>query len=181
MRSNSRDDFRVAIICALPLEFDAVQALLDERYDESISRFGQKGDANWYRTGRIGQHDVVLTFLPDKGRRSAASAASSLLVSFGRVSLALVVGICGAVPMSQDGGNIILGDVITGDSVVEHGSGKQYPDGYRPTVEFKDITGRPNRELRAFLSGLKAQYMHCQVQKELSCNLVCLQEYSDTN
>jgi hypothetical protein len=50
MRPQSRNEFETAIICALPLEFDAVEALLDEYYDGLGSTYGkQYGDANWYR------------------------------------------------------------------------------------------------------------------------------------
>jgi hypothetical protein len=64
MRPRSRNDFEAAIICALPLEFDAVEALFDEYYDGLSPAYGkQLGDANWYRTGKVGQHNVVLTCL----------------------------------------------------------------------------------------------------------------------
>ncbi|KAL3438875.1 purine and uridine phosphorylase [Aspergillus tetrazonus] len=181
MPVKSREDFHIAIICALPLEFDAVEALLDEYYDETIKRLGQRGDANWYRTGRLGEHDVVLTCLPDMGQGSASSAASSLLISFGRISLALVVGICGAVPTLPQKREIILGDVIISDSIVEYGLGKQYPDGFKPTVKVKDTIGRPNREIRSFISGLKTRSMRRRLQEELSKNLAQLQGDSETD
>lgn len=53
MRPQSRSKFETAIIRALPLEFDAVEALFDEHYDNIV--YGkQQGDENFYRTGRIG-------------------------------------------------------------------------------------------------------------------------------
>jgi hypothetical protein len=55
MRPQSRNEFETAIICALPLEFDAIEAVLDEYYDG----LGSIGDANWYRAGRVGQHNIV--------------------------------------------------------------------------------------------------------------------------
>ena len=36
MRPQSRSEFETAIICALPLEFDAVDALFDEHYDNTV-------------------------------------------------------------------------------------------------------------------------------------------------
>jgi hypothetical protein len=33
LRPRSRNDFTIAIMCALPLEADAVEALFDETYD----------------------------------------------------------------------------------------------------------------------------------------------------
>lgn len=92
MRPRSRNDFTIAIICALPLEADAVEALFDETYDRLGKYYGkQPGDANAYMNGRIGMHNVVLCYLPGMGKGSAASVASSLQVSYTGVELALVV------------------------------------------------------------------------------------------
>ncbi|OJI95835.1 hypothetical protein ASPVEDRAFT_35146 [Aspergillus versicolor CBS 583.65] len=167
MRPQSRNGFETAIICALPLEFDAVEALFDETYDEfGANVYGKRqGDPNWYRTGRIGTHNVVLTCLPEMGKASAASVASNLQVSFPRVTLGLLVGICGAVPFPSEQTEIILGDVIVSDKVVEYDLGKQYPDGFRRNGAVKEILGGPNRTIRSFLSGLKTRRMHDQLQE----------------
>jgi len=46
MRPKLRNEFQTAIICALPLEFDAVEALLDECYGGLGSAYSkQRGDA----------------------------------------------------------------------------------------------------------------------------------------
>lgn len=168
MRPQSRNGFETAIICALPLEFDAVEALFDETYDElGASAYGkQAGDPNWYRTGRIGPHHVVLTCLPEMGKTSAASVASNLQVSFPGVKLGLLVGICGAVPFPSEQTEVILGDVIVSDKVVEYDFGKQYPDGFRRNRVVKETLGGPNRAIRSFLSGLKTRRMHDQLQED---------------
>ncbi|KAH3452745.1 hypothetical protein KXX05_007654, partial [Aspergillus fumigatus] len=99
MRPRRRTDFAIAIICALPLEAEAVEALFDEGYDQRGEFYGkQRGDANTYVNGRIGQHDVVLCYMPGMGKGRAASVASSLLVSYPEIELALVVCICGGAP-----------------------------------------------------------------------------------
>lgn len=167
MRPQSRNRFETAIICALPLEFDAVEALFDETYDEfGANAYGkQAGDPNWYRTGRIGSHNVVLTCLPEMGKASAASVASNLQMSFPRVRLGLLVGICGAVPFPSEQAEVILGDVIVSDKVVEYDLGKQYPDGFRRNAVVKETLGGPNRTIRSFLSGLKTRRMHDQLQE----------------
>lgn len=168
MRPRSRDEFETAIICALALEFDAVEALFDETYDGfGVSAYGkQPGDPNWYRTGRIGPHDVVLTCLPEMGKASAASVASNLQVSFPGVNLGLLVGICGAVPFPSEHTEVILGDVIVSDKVVEYDFGKLYPDGFRQNRVVKETLGGPNRTIRSFLSGLKTRRMHEQLQEQ---------------
>ncbi|KAL6786625.1 hypothetical protein J3E68DRAFT_420150 [Trichoderma sp. SZMC 28012] len=70
-----REDFHVAIICTLPLEYDAVSI-----------------------TGQIGKHNVVLALLPNMGTASAAGAAAKFRSSYSAVKLTLLVGICGGVP-----------------------------------------------------------------------------------
>lgn len=41
MRPKSRNDFTIAIICALPLEVEAVEALFDETYDRFGKHYGK--------------------------------------------------------------------------------------------------------------------------------------------
>lgn len=141
MPPRSRNDFGIAIICALSLEFDAVEASFDEHYDSM--KFGkQRGDANFYRTGRIGKHNIVLACLPEMGKRSAV-VASSLQISFTKIYLALLVGICGGVPFPSPGTEIIiLGDVIISARIVEYDYGKQYPDEFQPRRDFIDTIGQ---------------------------------------
>lgn len=160
MRPRSRSDFTIAIICALPLEADAVEALFDETYDR-LGKFYNKqpGDANAYINGRIGNHDIVLCYMPRMGKGSAASVTSSLRVSYPEVRIALVVGICGGVPYPSDGkdAEIYLGDVIISDAVVEYDFGRQYPSGFRRKTDgHKDTLGGPNREIRTLFAASKA-------------------------
>ncbi|KAL4786510.1 purine and uridine phosphorylase [Aspergillus varians] len=172
MRPKNRNDFAIAIICALPLEADAVEALFDEHYDRLGKHYGkQPNDANAYINGRIGKHDVVLCYMPEMGKRSAAGVASSLKISYRGVRLALVVGICGGAPSPPDYQEIFLGDVIISDSVIEYDFGRQYPGGYLRKIGVKDTLGRPVQEIRALLNGLHAENsrseLHNQTQKYL--------------
>ncbi|KAL4911981.1 hypothetical protein BDW62DRAFT_215383 [Aspergillus aurantiobrunneus] len=162
MRPKNRTDFAIAIICALPLEADAVEALFDEHYDRLGKYYGkQRGDANAYINGRIGKHDVVLCYLPGMGKGSAASVASSLQVSYPGVELALVVGICGGAPPPPKYQDIFLGDVIISDSVVEYDFGGQYPGG---------------QEIRALLNGLRAENARGEFQNQTQQYLHILQQ-----
>ncbi|KAL4862750.1 hypothetical protein BDV12DRAFT_190178 [Aspergillus spectabilis] len=165
MRPRSRDDFAIAIICALPLEAEAVEALFDETYDRLGKYYNkQQGDANAYINGRIGKHDVVLCYMPGMGKGSAAGVASSLLVSYQGVKLALVIGICGGAPSPLEYGEIFLGDVIISDSVIEYDFGRQYPG------------GRPGREIRALLNGLRAENARSELQNQAQQYLHFLQQ-----
>jgi nucleoside phosphorylase len=177
MRPRSRNEFEIAIICALPLEADAVEALFDEHYDELDHIYGkQVGDTNTYTTGRISGHHVVLAFMPGMGNRISASVARGLQISFTGIKLALVVGICGGVPHSSDGTEIILGDVIISDSVIEYDFGRQYPDGFQRKVGVNETLGHPNQEIRSFLNRLRTRRMRVQVQKQTAQHLKDLRE-----
>ncbi|QGA15967.1 hypothetical protein EYB26_003634 [Talaromyces marneffei] len=177
MPPRSRDEFQIAIICALPLEADAMIALFDERYDELGPIYGKHvGDANIYITGRIKNHDVVLAYMPGMGNRTSAGVASVLPVSFTGIKLALLVGICGGVPHASDRKEIILGDVIIGDSVIEYDSGRQYPDGFERKKGVTEAAGLPNREIRSFLNFLRTLQMRDQVQRQTTQYLKMLQE-----
>lgn len=165
MRPRSRDEFEIAIICALPVEANAVHALFDEFYDDHT--YGQhQRDANSYTVGRIGWHNVVLAHMPGMGKVSAASVASRLSISFERIKLALVVGICGGVPFTSEQTQIILGDVIISHSIVEYDFGRQYPNGFRKKSDVRDTLPRMNQDIRTFISKLETDLIRQQVQEQ---------------
>jgi nucleoside phosphorylase len=176
MRPPNRTDFAIAIVCALPLEADAIEALFDEVYDRLGKYYGkQQGDANSYMNGRIGNHNVVLCYMPGMGTRSAASVASNLRVSYTGIELALVVGICGGAPLRPDHREIFLGDVIISDSVIEYDFGRQYPGEFMRKTGVRDTLGRPMPEIRALLNGLRAAMAHDELQTQVLQYLHTLQ------
>ena len=108
-----RRSFEIALICALPLEAECVQEVFDKFWEDKGKEYGKaSGDPNVYTTGVIGEHNVVLAYMPGRGTTSAAGVAGSLRVSFPNIKLALVVGICGGMPSGTDQEEILLGDVI---------------------------------------------------------------------
>jgi nucleoside phosphorylase len=85
---------------------------VDKEYGKEV------GDQNTYTTGVIGKHNVVLVHMPSMGIASAGLSAAGLRSSFPGVQLALVVGICGVVPIhTQTQEEIVLGDVIISTAV----------------------------------------------------------------
>ncbi|KAL7817011.1 purine and uridine phosphorylase [Trichoderma aethiopicum] len=127
-RPSSREDFEVAIICALPLEYDAVTLLFDEFWDEDGDPYKRAaGDPNNYRTGRIGKHDVVLALLTHMGKVNAASAAAHMRTSYRGLRLVILAGICGGVPYNG-GEEILLGDVVISKTLIQYDFGRRYPD-----------------------------------------------------
>ncbi|KAK0636130.1 hypothetical protein B0T17DRAFT_587393 [Bombardia bombarda] len=148
-----RDKFEIAILCALPREYNAVSLLIDEFYDEDGDCYGRAvGDKNVYTTGRIGKFHVVLVLLSNMGKVSATGAAASLRSSYPQLRIALVIGICGGVPRSEAVEELILGDVVISKTIVQYDLGRQYADGFmiRDTVE--DRLGRPDRNISNLLA-----------------------------
>lgn len=153
---SNRDNFEIAIICALPLEYDAVSYIFDEFWDEDGDQYGKApGDPNCYTTGRIGNYNVVLALLPHMGLTSAASAAASMRSSYTGLQLALLVGVCGAVPRGQDDNEILLGDVVISKAVIHYDFGRQYPDKFVRKNTIGDSLGRPNKAIRNLLATLE--------------------------
>ncbi|PWY68778.1 purine and uridine phosphorylase [Aspergillus eucalypticola CBS 122712] len=152
-RPTSRDDFEIAIVCALTLEFDAVCALFDEIWDEDYGRTW--GDANIYTNGRIGKFNVVLLKLSDMGKVSAAIASAHLRSSYSSLSLVLLTGICGGVPFPGAGKEILLGDVVVSRHIVQYDLGRQYPEGFETKDTVEDRFGRAPPNIRHLLSMLE--------------------------
>ncbi|KAJ4862488.1 tetratricopeptide repeat domain-containing protein [Trichoderma breve] len=64
-RPSSRDGFHFAVICALPLQFDAVCDSLDEIWEDQDGKLGKAaGDSNYYTMGCMGNTPIVLLLLP---------------------------------------------------------------------------------------------------------------------
>ncbi|KAG2009378.1 hypothetical protein GB937_007781 [Aspergillus fischeri] len=113
-RQVRRQQFTIAIICALPHEARAVETAFDEIFDRGSGTdlASHPQDKNKYTLGRIGHHHVVLVHMPAMGKLYASTAAASIVLSYPSIKLGLVVGVCGGVPYTQDGHDIVLGDVI---------------------------------------------------------------------
>ena len=154
-RPSRRDEFEVAIICALPLEYDAVSYAFDEFWDQDGDRYGRApNDPNTYTTGRIGNFNVVLALLSRMGKTNAASTAASIAMSFSGLRMALLVGVCGAAPRNKDE-EILLGDVVISSRVIEYDFGRQYPDKFVRKDTLEDSHGRPNKDIRSLLVTLE--------------------------
>ncbi|KAM6510861.1 hypothetical protein FSOLCH5_011306 [Fusarium solani] len=155
LRPSRRDGFEVAIICALPLEYDAVCYIFDEFWDEDGDQYGRAvGDPNSYTTGRVGKYNVVLALLPHMGKANAASAAASMRSSYGGLRLALLVGVCGGMPRGRDG-EILLGDVVISKTVIQYDFGRKYPDKFVRKNTVEDNLGRPNKDARNLVAAFE--------------------------
>ncbi|KAH7030887.1 nucleoside phosphorylase domain-containing protein [Microdochium trichocladiopsis] len=159
VRPSSRSEFEIAIVCALPLEFDAVCLAVDEFWDVNGDSFGRaRGDQNLYTTGRIGNHNVVLALLPGMGKVSGASTAANLRHSYTELQLVLLVGICGGVPSPGGSREVLLGDVVVSQQVVQFDFGRQYPGRFITRDDASNTLGRPDRAIRTLLATLQTEH-----------------------
>lgn len=176
-RPRHRRDFTIALICALPLEADAVKAVFDKRWDGDGDIYGKAPrDQNAYSTGLVGRHNVVLAHMPAIGKEAAASVAANLRSSFPALQLTLVVGICGAVPVTPEGKEIFLGDVIVSEGIIRYDFGRQYPDRFARKDKVLDSLGRPNAEIRAHIAKLKGRWDHKNLEAKVNRYLPGLQQ-----
>jgi len=176
-RPTSPYSFTIAIFCALTIEADAVGALFDVCWDDDNGPPFEKApnDHNTYSTGVIGRHNVVLAHVPGVGTTSAASIASHCKSSFPNIKLGLVVGICGVVPFSAEG-EIVLGDVIVSDGVVQYDFGRRLPGGFERKNGLRDSLGRPNPMIRSKLTKLKGLRSRKKLNSQLAKHLSTLQQ-----
>lgn len=176
----SRHDFGVAIICALPKEADAVLALFDHHWDDEERRYGKEpGDRNAYSTGAIGRHNIVLLHMDGMGKSAAASAAASCRSSFPNVKLALLVGVCGVVPVADGKDPIFLGDVVVSKGVVQYDFGRRLPESFRRKNTVLDSLGRPHAEIRGLLAKLGGIAHRRRFTGKMTEYLSDLQKHSD--
>ncbi|QYT02151.1 PNP_UDP_1 domain-containing protein [Trichoderma simmonsii] len=180
-RPSGREDFSVAVICALNIEFEAVCFVIEEFWDENGDPFGKvAGDMNSYRTGRIGKHNVVLLLLPGMGKVHAAHAAANLYSSFTRLRLVLLVGGCAAVPRINNA-EILLGDVIISTEVIQYDFGRQYPSGFMRKSTARDNLGKPQKEIRNLLAALQVTEAKKRLLKRTAELLINIQTTSVKN
>ncbi|KAF3935825.1 hypothetical protein ABW19_dt0207112 [Dactylella cylindrospora] len=166
-----KNDFKIAIICALPLEADAVLSLFDVHWDID-GRYGS--GLNAYSIGMIGRHNVVLVHMPEMGKVSAASAIATCQYKFAGIKLGLVVGICGAVPFGKSREDILLGDVVISRGIIQYDFGKQYPNGFVRKGNQDILCG--HKDIQTFLARLETQRSRKRLQKRSSEYLSVLHE-----
>lgn len=177
-RPLDRSGFEIAIICALPLETHAVLCSLDEIWHEAGQHYRKAvGDCNAYDYGRIGVHSVVVLTLGGMGKVKASTAAQSLKMSFSSIKLALLVGICGGVPFKSDGSEMILGDVILSESIVEFDFGRRYHGHLVSKNTILDVHGRPNEEILGLLQRWKVPSLLAHLRERSWQHLKSLLEH----
>ncbi|KAH6957291.1 nucleoside phosphorylase domain-containing protein [Fusarium avenaceum] len=145
----------IAILCALPVEADAVETLFDGQLTMKYHR--AEGDTNSYTLGIIDHHHVVLVHMPGMGTRHAGPVATHCRATFPKICLVLIVGICGGVPFLNNGAEVLLGDVAISEGLVIYDFGRQYPDGFVRKNSTLESARKPPAEILGFLAKLKGR------------------------
>ncbi|CAJ0547471.1 Ff.00g042250.m01.CDS01 [Fusarium sp. VM40] len=154
-QSTTQHQVDIAILCALPLEADAVEALFDDQLSGQYNR--AEGDTNSYTLGIIDHHHVVLVHMPGMGTRHAGPVATHCRATFPKICLVLIVGICGGVPFLNNGAEVLLGDVAISEGLVIYDFGRQYPDGFVRKNSTLESARKPPAEILGFLAKLKGR------------------------
>ncbi|KAF3275832.1 hypothetical protein TWF132_002603 [Orbilia oligospora] len=156
-------DYSVGWICAIPIELTAVLAILDETYPQLNAA---DDDTNLYKFGRIGEHNVVISWLPS-GRYGVAQAgivAARMRLTFSKLRFGLMVGVGGGAP-SEDN-DIRLGDIVISHptnlsgGVIQYDFGKAMENG--EFLQTGSLNAPPSILLRAIAS------LRAEDQAELS-------------
>ncbi|KAK7219007.1 hypothetical protein V2G26_007010 [Clonostachys chloroleuca] len=96
--------------------------------------------------------------MPGMGKASAAVVAARCQTSYPNIKLALVVGVCAAVPFVSDTDTeIILGDIIIINGVVQYDVGRRLPERFIRKNTLQESLGRPSLEIRALLGKLEGR------------------------
>jgi nucleoside phosphorylase len=169
-----REEFEVAIFCAMATEYDAVTLLVDDLY-ENGRFYKAPGDKNLYKLGRMGDVNIVLLRLAEAGKRYAGTAAANLRTSYPELKMLVLTGVCGGVPSTAEGQELLLGDVVISKSIVEYDNGKQYTDAFVIKKGIEDSLGRPTKPVRNLIALLEVEHWHIKLESQAACYLEQLQ------
>ena len=99
-----------------------------------------------------------MAHVPGMGKVATSNVAANMARTFGKMQLALLVGLCGGVPDPQGESTpgTKLGDVVIGDSVAQYDLGKQLPDDRVRKRDVGDVLGRPDNRVRSFAAKLRS-------------------------
>ncbi|EFQ25647.1 phosphorylase superfamily protein [Colletotrichum graminicola M1.001] len=171
------EDVRVAVICALPREYDAAILTLDEKW-KAVENTGifTRGSTQNHTIGRAGNHIVVVVLLLNMGKVGAATETARLKHIYPGLELAFLTGICGGVPSPGTANEMLLGDVVISKSIVQYDIGRQYPGQFDRKDTVEDNLGRPNKDIRTLLVVLETQSALNELQQRARQNLAHVQQ-----
>ncbi|KAK0759000.1 LOW QUALITY PROTEIN: hypothetical protein N5P37_008487 [Trichoderma harzianum] len=171
----SRSDFEIGILCSTDLEYTAICLLLDDCWDAEGYTFGRvEGDFNFYVALDLSMFYIMLS---DRGKASAAAAATSLRSSYHDLKLIFITGICDGVPGTKgEDGELALGDVVVSKSIVQYDLGRLYSDKLAIKTAVEDSLGRPSRDVRNFIAAMSTRPHRKALEKRAAAHLAQIQK-----
>lgn len=159
----THDDYRIAWICALPLEMAAARAVLDKVHDKLEQ---PSTDHNNYCLGEIKGHNMVIACLPsgNYGTTPTATVVSHMLSTFPSIQFGLMVGIGGGVPSEES--DIRLGDVVVSQPTGRLSGVIQYDLGKTGIGGHFEHVGALNQPPQVLLTAIAQLQSHNLVGKE---------------
>ncbi|EED16135.1 kinesin, putative [Talaromyces stipitatus ATCC 10500] len=157
--SLTHNSYKVAWICALPLEAAAARVMLDKTHSPLPK---PSTDSNAYELGELNGHYIVIACLPAGvyGTVSAAAVVSRMHSTFPSLQYGLMVGIGGGVPGENN--DIRLGDIVVSKPVGKYSGVIQYDYGKAVQGGQFEPTGtlnKPPQALLTHISQLQAKIM----------------------
>ncbi|KAG2421579.1 hypothetical protein HFD88_005554 [Aspergillus terreus] len=161
-RRLSLRDYKIAWICALPIELAAAKSLLDDIHKSPP----QPTDRNAYTLGSMYGHNIAIACLQSGvyGTTSAASVAAQMKQTFPSIEFGLIVGVGGGVPRTAD---VRLGDVVVSTPTGQFGGIIQYDYGKScqyGSFERIGSLNKPYPPLLVAVSRLRGDYFLCDTQ-----------------
>ncbi|KAK5732549.1 hypothetical protein LTS12_027106 [Elasticomyces elasticus] len=156
----SRNDFQIAIICALPEERDTVEALMTRYYKSEKPDYGQaSADENYYTLGELGGKPIVLVTPRNMDTINRSHLASNMRHRFPNLAWALVVGIAGGAPFdrSMQPSEIHLGDVLISTQIIGYDFGAVYDDKFESKTAIEDVLPRAPARVTNFFNIFKTR------------------------
>jgi nucleoside phosphorylase len=155
-------DYTILWICALPIEYVAARAFLDQEDPKPGPGGISNDDTNAYTLGQIAGHKVVLAVLPkgEIGVGSAASVITHITRSFPKIRIGLLVGVGGGAPTKDR--DIRLGDIVVSSpkdgrsGICHHDFGKEIQEtGFQQT----GFLNQPPVVVLTAIAALQAKHM----------------------
>lgn len=181
-RPASRNDFKIAIFCALSAEVSAIENVFDDRWDNEM--YGKtQGDYNTYHTGRIGRHNVVVAPFIWMDMAATRQATAHLYKSWPNLKLVLIVGVCSAVPfpVGPEGEKEGEKEIILGDVVISFDVSYRLRNRFIYQHTLYGSLGIHNKEITAFLARLKTISVKENLRVKIAEHLLSLQRHDPAN
>ncbi|KAL4953946.1 nucleoside phosphorylase domain-containing protein [Aspergillus filifer] len=136
--------------CRSPKRACCARAMLDKQLWGPRDFVRTPSDRNYYIWGRIGDHNVVIAWLPagKKGSTSPAATTLPMLAFIPQIRIGLLVGIGAGISKPNKGRDIHLGDVAVSQphgntgGVIQYDQFKAKPGGQREGAAF--LNNRPD-------------------------------------